>query len=133
MGLQQCTLNPGRLPNSSALSKAGLAPPVPPTCYPGNLPHKVFAAVRIGMGGRSPPVGISTSYSDIPGPASEPAVWTRCVSGLGTVKGSLKSYSSAIVLLSCMPQVWGLTGKTKFQSHYCGPEPASCNYSNISC
>lgn len=85
------------------------------------------------MGGRLPPAGFRTSRSDTPGPASEPAFWTSCISGLDTVKSSLKFCSSVISLLSCMPQVWGLTGKTKFESHYCGPEPASCNYSNISC
>lgn len=85
------------------------------------------------MGGKWPFVGFSTSCSDALGPASETAFWTSCVSGLDAVKSTLKSCSSVISLLSHMPQVWSLTGKTKFASHYCGPDPASWSCSNISC
>lgn len=85
------------------------------------------------MGDRLPLIGLGASCSDTHGPASETAFWTRCISVLDAVKSSLQSCSSVVSLLSRMPQVWGLTGKTKFESHYCGPEPTSCCYSNFSC
>lgn len=123
----------GRLPSSSAFSKAGSALPVSLICYPGNLSQRRLCCSGDWDGGRLPLVGFSTSCSDAPGPASETAFWTSCISGLDAVKSSLKCCSALISLLSRMPQVWSLTGQTKFQNHYCGPEPASCSYSNISC
>jgi len=140
-GLRQCLviaanqpgMDFGRLPNSAACSKAGSALPVSLICYPGTSHRGTFAAVRIGIGARLPLVGVSVSCSDAPAPASEAVFCTSCISGLDAVKSTLKSCSSVISLLSHMPQVWGWTGKTKFESHYCGPEPAACSYSNISC
>lgn len=140
-GLRQCLVTAanrpgmdlGRFPNSSAFSKAGSGLRVSHSCYPGNLSHKAFAAVRIGVGADFLLWDLAhLVLTHLVLPQSQ-HFGLSCVSGLDTVKSSLKSSSSVIALLSCMSQVWGLTGKTKFESHCCGPEPASSNYSNISC
>lgn len=43
-----------------------------------------------------------------------------------------KSCDLVVSLLIIISRACGLTGKTKFETRYCDPEPASRSYSNIS-